>query len=208
MSAVEAQSLSKSVLSVSVSNRSNESFQLFWERVQLSKVDLDINDAQLSRKMKVPSSESYHYYENPEDKYKQVYYEAFDRIIACIREVFEQKDYQVYAKMQEFLLFAIHKQECSEDAVNCAHSFYGDDFCKTRLKDQLLLLPTMATDHGYNLPNMTIADFIRFIQSLCAAERQFLSKVATLTKLTLLAPATNAVCERSFSSLKRLKTYF
>ena len=191
-----------------MSDRSNESFQLFWERVQLSKVDLDINDAQLSRKMKVPSSESYHYYENPEDKYKQVYYEAFDRIIACIREVFEQKDYQVYDKMQEFLLFAIHKQECSEDAVNCAHSFYGDDFCKARLKDQLLLLPTMATDHGYNLPNMTIADFIRFIQSLCAGERQFLSKVATLTKLTLLAPATNAVCERSFSSLKRLKTYF
>ena len=44
-SAVEAQSLAKSVLSVSVSDRSNENFQLFWERVQLSKVDLDINDA-------------------------------------------------------------------------------------------------------------------------------------------------------------------
>ena len=31
--------------------------------------------------------------------------------------------------------------------------------------------------------------------------------VATLTKLMQLTPATNAVCERSFGSLKRLKTY-
>ena len=54
---------------------------------------------------------------------------------------------------------------------------------------------------------MTITDFIRFIQSLSASERHFLSEVATLTKLMLLEPATNAVCERSFPSLKRLKTY-
>ena len=58
----------------------------------------------------------------------------------------------------------------------------------------------MATDDGYNLPNMTIADFIRFVQSLSAAKRHFLSEVATLTKLMLLALATNA-------SLKRLKIY-
>ena len=40
----------------------------------------------------------------------------------------------------------------------------------------------MATDHGYNLPNMTIADFIRFTQSLSAANYHFLSEVAALTK--------------------------
>ena len=62
------------------------------------------------------------------------------------------------------------------------------------------LQPMMATDHGYKLPNTTTADFIRFIQSLSGAERHFLSKVATLTKLMLLAPATNAVSERSFLS--------
>ena len=131
-SAVEAQSLAKNALSVLVSDQSDESFQLFWEKVQLSKVDLDVDDVKLLRKRKVPSRfesserESYHYHENPEDKYKQVYYEAFDRVIACIRERFEQKDYQMYAKMQEILLSAVHKQECSEDTVDCVHSFYGD----------------------------------------------------------------------------------
>ena len=73
--------------------------------------------------------ESLHYHANPEDIYKHVYYEAFDRVNAYIREKFEQKDYQVYAKMQKILLSAVHKQECSEDVLNCIHSFYGDDFC-------------------------------------------------------------------------------
>ena len=55
--------------------------------------------------------QSYHYHENPEDKCKKVYYEAFDRLIACIRERFEHKDCQVYAKMQEscFLPFLKHE---------------------------------------------------------------------------------------------------
>ena len=91
--------------------------------------------------------------------------------------------------------------------MDCVYSFYGDDFYKAQLKDQLHLLATMGTDHGYNLPNMTITDFIRFIQSLSAAERHFLSEVATLTKLMLLARGTNVVCERSLSNLKKLKTY-
>ena len=54
-SAAEAQSLAKNVFSVLVSDRSDESFQLFWERIQVSKVDLDVDDAHLSRKRKVPS---------------------------------------------------------------------------------------------------------------------------------------------------------
>ena len=93
-SAVEAQSLAKSILTALVSDQSDENFQVFRERIQLSKVDLDVNDSQVSRKRKVPSRfesdkrESYYYHENPKDKYKQVYYEAFDRVIACIREGF------------------------------------------------------------------------------------------------------------------------
>ena len=112
-SAVEAQSLAKSILSVLVSDQSDENFKVFWERIQLSKVDLDVKDSQVSRKRKVPSRfesgkrESYYYHENPKDKYKQVYYEAFDTVIACIREGFEQNGYRCIPKCKKscFLLF-------------------------------------------------------------------------------------------------------
>ena len=49
-SAVEAQSLTKSVLSVLVSDRSDERFQLSWQRLRLSKVDFNVDDTQVSKK--------------------------------------------------------------------------------------------------------------------------------------------------------------
>lgn len=212
-SAVEAQSLAKCVLSVLASDRSDERFQLFWDKVQLAKSDLDIDDAQIPRKRKISSKfetgerGTYFYDDKPENMYKRVYFEGFDSVIAFIKDRFEQEDYKIYAQMQGILLSAVHGQECPDNAVDAIETFYGEDFNKVQLKDQLRLLPTLAIHHGYEPGNMTIEDVIRFMQSLNMAQRHFVSEVNTITKLMLLAPATNAVSERSFSALKRLKTY-
>ena len=42
---------------------------------------------------------------------------------------------------------------------------------------------------------------------MSTAKRELLSEVGVLLKLLLVMPASNAVSERSFSSLRRLKTY-
>ena len=54
---------------------------------------------------------------------------------------------------------------------------------------------------------MNIMDIIKLMQSLKSAERELISEVVMVAKLVLLAPATNAISERTFSALKRLKTY-
>ena len=48
---------------------------------------------------------------------------------------------------------------------------------------------------------------ITFLQSLDSSRRKLLSEISTLGKLLLVMPATNAVSERLFSTLKRVKTY-
>jgi len=48
---------------------------------------------------------------------------------------------------------------------------------------------------------------INYLQNLSQAQRSLLSEVCTLASLILVMPATNAVSERSFSSLRRLKSY-
>ena len=45
------------------------------------------------------------------------------------------------------------------------------------------------------------------IKSLPAARRAFSSQILILVKLILVMPATNAVSERSFSALRRIKTF-
>ena len=48
---------------------------------------------------------------------------------------------------------------------------------------------------------------IVLFQKLDTIKRMLVAEVIKLVKLILVMPATNAVSERSFSSLKRIKTY-
>ena len=52
-----------------------------------------------------------------------------------------------------------------------------------------------------------VNDLVTFLQSLDSSRRKLLSEISTLGKLLLVMLATNAVSERSFSALKRVKTY-
>ena len=85
---------------------------------------------------------------------------------------------------------------------------YGDtDLQQYKLEAQLFLLPEVVQAMGYDTSRFDIADLLDFFQSLGNARKLLLSEICTLGKLMLVMPATNAVSERSFSALKRGKTY-
>ena len=50
-------------------------------------------------------------------------------------------------------------------------------------------------------------DIVGIIKTMTPATRQLFSEVVTVVKLILVMPATNATSERSFSALRRVKTY-
>ena len=66
------------------------------------------------------------------------------------------------------------------------------------------LLSRLITENRLN-----IKDLIAILQKLTPSQKQLLPEVVTLAKLMLVILATNAISERSFSSLnsKRIKTY-
>jgi hypothetical protein len=85
---------------------------------------------------------------------------------------------------------------------------YGDtDLTRYKLKTQLLLLPQIAESMEFDNARFDVNDLVKFFQSLDNARKLLLSEIYTLGKLLLVMPATNAVSERSFSALKRVKTY-
>lgn len=83
-------------------------------------------------------------------------------------------------------------------------NFYKEDFDSGLLSMQLGVmscnLPSDSSPH--DLPS--ILEYLREISDL---QRALLSEVCTLVSLVLVMPATNAVSERSFSSLRRIKSY-
>ena len=53
----------------------------------------------------------------------------------------------------------------------------------------------------------TVFEIKEYIKNLTQAQRDLLDQVVTILKLILIMPATNATSERSFSALRRVKTY-
>ena len=53
----------------------------------------------------------------------------------------------------------------------------------------------------------TIHDVVSIVKGMSVGERAMLSEVVKLVRLLLVMPAMNAVSERSFSAMWRIKTY-
>ena len=124
--------------------------------------------------------------------------EALDVIIACIKDRFDQPEYRVYCKLQNVLLKAA-ANENYEDDLEFIQKFYGTDFSYP-LAIQLQTFGSLFSSES----QPTLPDII---DVLPASKQDLLTEVVKLTKLILVTSATNAVSERSFSTLRHLKTY-
>ena len=79
---------------------------------------------------------------------------------------------------------------------------YKDDFKGYELNAQLETLRYFPES-----PIDNVKELVVFVQSLSATTKTFVPQVIVLAKILLVMPATNAVSERSFSAMKRVKTY-
>ena len=85
-------------------------------------------------------------------------------------------------------------------------SFYKDDINLYDLQGQLQIFATSINAQSDNKP-FTLQDTLTYLRSLSSVQRDFFSQVLLLARLILLIPATNAVSERSFSTMRRIKSY-
>ncbi len=60
---------------------------------------------------------------------------------------------------------------------------------------------------GSETPLTDLMSVISYLRSLSTVQKSFYSEVVKVAKLILVMPATNATSERSFSALRRLKTW-
>ena len=138
------------------------------------------------------------------DRYRSIYYEAVDLIVTFIKDRFDQDDYKMYANCEQLLLKAATGDDYKNE-LTAVTNFYGSDFKTHELQTHLNTLT-------HNMPSddrtcTTLADVLKYLRSLSGDKQQLMSQVIKLAKLILVMPATNATSERSFSALRRIKTY-
>ena len=68
-------------------------------------------------------------------------------------------------------------------------------------------LQIFATNFIMEGKKTSIKDILKYLRNISSAQRALLSEIYIIAKLILVMPATNAVSERSFSALRRVKTY-
>ena len=188
--------------------RSDENFECFWSKTVSGANERDVSDPVLPRRRKAPKRYAIGTGEgsNPErveDYYRCAYFEALDLTINCIENRFDQPGYQIYSRLESLLVKAANKLDYEED-IDFVVKFYGEDLSKDQLKVQLDILAA-------NLPVMTerydLPSLLSQLKAMSHAQRSLLHQVCTVTALILVMPATNAVSERSFSTLRRVTTY-
>ena len=103
--------------------------------------------------------------------------------------------------MQQILLNALNGNPYEEE-LNVVLEVFGDDLSKDDLNAQLKNLSFYVVE-----PILNAKELVSFLQNMSQGQKRFLPQVVVLAKLLLVIPATNAVSERSFFALKRVKTY-
>lgn len=186
--------------------RNEENFNLFWEFVVKLFAEFDVSEPRLPRRRKVPAryeegGASPEFPSTVEELYRPQYYEALDLIIQAIDDRFNQPGYKAYSSLQNVLLKAVNGGDVSEE-LKAVLDAYGTDFHASNLKSQLEVFANNVPDDIKN-----IFDIKNYLQQLGVAEKVLLGEIITIMKLILVMPATNATSERSFSAMRRVKTY-
>lgn len=212
MSAAEGQQVTAMTVATLNSVRSDERFDQFWEVVTKKADKLGVNEPRLPRRRKLPRRfddglSGGDFMATPKAHFKRCYFEAIDLIINCIQDRFDQPGYRMYHLLETLLLKAC-KQEELEETLDAVCKFYKDEFHKELLCSQLQTLGVHFQEMEGSVSNAaTIFDVKRYFVSLSSGQALLLSQVRQLLQLILVMPATNATSERSFSALRRLKTY-
>ena len=185
--------------------RNEQRFNILYEEV----TSLNLTDEPcLPRHRKVPrrydGGEPAHRYANPKERYRHAYFEALELAAGEVQRRFDQADLKIVKEIEVLLLNATNG-EVVQSLPSTVLDYVGNDFDQERLKCQLSLIPDMiktATDGRINKVThiRTIAD----IMQRSSIYRGMLSEVL---KLFFTFPVTTATAERSFSSLRRLKTF-
>lgn len=155
-----------------------------------------------------------HVYSTPQEYYRRRYFEVLDLIKEELGRRFDQKSLAVPKAIEEMLLTACASQCTSTVDVSIPEviaSTYSQDINIAKLKVQLLTLPDLmkTCKSSQDLPNLKVTSLRTLSEMFLALplSREMLSEVDALLRLYFTIPITTATAERSFSALRRIKTY-
>jgi len=180
-----------------------EGFQEFWENTTAAAHDLNVESPTVPRPRKIPrrledGGAPPHSFQTPEAMYRQQYFEIMDTASTSLDCRFSPS---AFKHMQNVEDFVTGKGDCKSIV-----QFHGDDLDEVRLTLHRDMCMDVAKRRGVCLA--TFQDVVDLLKGDQGEHlRTMLPEITKLVKLALTVPVTSCSSERSFSGLRRLKTY-
>jgi len=149
MSASEWQDLAQFTVTLLQKIHIDDAYEDFWNKLDSTLDIVDVSEPAWPRRRKAPkgfdtSSASYEYPQIPKDMYRKTFYEAFDLVINCIQNSFDQPGFRVYKNVQYLLMCCVTGNSATTEERNFLFTFYKDDLDKTTLLAKKESLKTLA----------------------------------------------------------------
>lgn len=215
MSALKGKELADLTVKTFEGMRNERDFNLFYEKTKSSASKIEaVSAPTVPRKRKRPNysillyvtgnpeATAPHYHpQTPYDHYKPIYFEALDSIVAAIKERFDQPAFKTFMEAEQLFLKAIKKEDITVE-LNTLETKFSGDYDNDSLNAELQLLPTIFNNDPVNLDEV-----VEVLRSLSQEKRKLIFNTVTLLRIVLTNGATSATPERSFSMMRRIKTW-
>ena len=141
-----------------------------------------------------------------EEYFRVVFFQFLDNIIETMNERLNQQCLQLYATVEDIIISSANNATTSPETDGCITTIcnhFGSDLDERKLRLNLQMLHDLMPEGKVT---ERLSDITDQIKSLGPAQRLY-AEVSKLIILLLVIPASSATAERSFSCLRRLKTY-
>lgn len=144
----------------------------------------------------IEGSES-HIFSDIQDEYRALFYEIIDVTLVSLDRRFQKNVIEHLSSVERFI---IGKETSHKDIIQ----FYGSDFDGDKLKLHRDMFLDVAKSR--NVPIKNAEDVLKLIRNDDALS-EMLPELKKLLCIMLVIPVSSCTSERSFSALRRLKTY-
>ena len=182
-----------------ISQCTDDVFDSIFDEVTQLGVMHNMKSISLPRKKKVPLKVSYSETHNEynaqtaRDYFRPMYFELVDGIVQQLEDRFDKEDVNTYMKLENVLLTG----KVDTDIIGNYKSINIDD-----LSIEMKMFQRKANGTNHSVGEAAVA-----LQQMSTDVRKLFCETEKLVRLLLVSPMSSAVAERSFSSLRRLKTW-
>ena len=210
LSLSKADNMVKALSSAWNSIRSDEGFTTLWQSIVDAATSLGVDKPELPRVKRVPkrldSGSRQHEDQTVEDFHRRLYFSSIDAATACLSTRFQNSSFQLAQSIESTFIDVINTGQIPEGLLQPILLHYGDDIDASRLKLHLEMLGDICRSAKPPVHVTSIADVVQIFNTN-EGWATLLPEVILLLRLFLTLPVTSCTAERSFSCLRRLKTF-